>query len=325
LDATTMQEQRQVFLESTTWLLVDIMEDVISSGTGRAARISGMTVAGKTGTNDGYRGVTFAGMTAYYTSAVWIGSDDYASLQSSATAAPLWQAYMSKIHEGLEDQAILDYSARDAGLKRVRVCAVSGMVPTEACEHDEGGLKPVYDWFVAGTEPTEDCNMHIPINICDETGLIATEYCEATTAGSVVMIPQPDPEIPEDEQELHVLLSVDPELLEEYVPWFHNMPLEEFTAELMPESFCNIHNEGWLEEKLERVIAVEQANTVLTWAGNQLTNYSAELSASQKSEINSLINTVQTLVDDPASTSAQISSAASNLQTRTLAIINSLW
>lgn len=97
--------------------MTDILEDAVKYGTGTKAKIDGITVAGKTGTNDNYRGVVFAGYTGYYTSCVWIGHDDYAyALKDGSTggdyAAPLWQAYMSKIHEGLEDKAIIDSDPR---------------------------------------------------------------------------------------------------------------------------------------------------------------------------------------------------------------------
>jgi penicillin-binding protein 1A len=63
---------------------------------------------------------------------VWIGHDDYAyALKDGSTggdyAAPLWQAYMSKIHEGLEDKAIIDSDPADLGLVKATVCSVTGL------------------------------------------------------------------------------------------------------------------------------------------------------------------------------------------------------
>ena len=42
-DAAANQVQRQVFKPSTAWLTVDMLKDVVSSGTGTAAKISGQT------------------------------------------------------------------------------------------------------------------------------------------------------------------------------------------------------------------------------------------------------------------------------------------
>ena len=43
--------RRRVFSESTAWMIVDMLKDAVSGGTGTSAKISGQTVAGKTGTN----------------------------------------------------------------------------------------------------------------------------------------------------------------------------------------------------------------------------------------------------------------------------------
>ena len=55
------------------------------------------------------RGVFFAGFTGYYVGTVWIGSDDYKPLISSATgsayAAKLWKSIMTKLHAGLPNKA----------------------------------------------------------------------------------------------------------------------------------------------------------------------------------------------------------------------------
>ncbi|MBQ7305820.1 MAG: PBP1A family penicillin-binding protein, partial [Clostridia bacterium] len=101
-DGHANQERRRVFSESTAWMIVDMLKDAVSGGTGTSAKIKGQTVAGKTGTNSDQKGVFFSGMTGYYASAIWVGHDNYKALSGSSTgsgaAAPLWQSYMSKIH-----------------------------------------------------------------------------------------------------------------------------------------------------------------------------------------------------------------------------------
>ena len=123
LSAEDIQARRQVFKRATAFLLVDMMEDVVKTGTGTSAKINGMTVAGKTGTNENYTSVYFAGVTPYYSASLWIGHDNYnQKLRTGSTggkyAAPLWQAFMSKIHEGLADKPIIDESPVELGLVR---------------------------------------------------------------------------------------------------------------------------------------------------------------------------------------------------------------
>ena len=57
LDTETIREQRQVFKESTAWLITDMLTEAVEHGTGTSAQISGMTIAGKTGTNQNATGV----------------------------------------------------------------------------------------------------------------------------------------------------------------------------------------------------------------------------------------------------------------------------
>ena len=104
IDVTAVQQKRQVFKQSTAWMLTDVLMGCVrSGGTGTRAVWGDITVAGKTGTNSNNIGVTFAGFTGYYSCAVWIGSDSYKPLTTDATggtyAAPLWAAVMKTVHE----------------------------------------------------------------------------------------------------------------------------------------------------------------------------------------------------------------------------------
>ena len=209
LDARELRETHRVFKTSTAWLMTDILTDAVQSGTGWRAKISGITVAGKTGTNSDYRGVTFAGYTGYYTSALWIGHDDYAHALKSGSeggnsAAPLWQAYMEKIHEGLEDKEIIDENPVDLGLVRVETCTVSGLLATEAC-----GENTVTDWWMAEYVPEEECDHHVAVTLCAGSGKLATPYCptESRTEGVVLLIPSNSQ-----------LATISAELMEEWMP-----------------------------------------------------------------------------------------------------------
>ena len=193
-DGHQHQERRRVFSSSTSWMIVDMLKSVVSSGTGTSAKIKGQTVGGKTGTNSDQKGVFFSGITGYYSSALWIGHDNYKALSSKSTgsgaAAPLWQAYMSKIHSGLANRDILDGSYQDYGLVKVETCAVSGQLATDACRYDAMGYGTVTDYWRDGTQPTQYCQMHTVQNICMDSNMPAGPYCTNVQQRGVVSIPQ---------------------------------------------------------------------------------------------------------------------------------------
>ena len=200
-DAHQRQARRQVFQPSSAWLTVDMMKEAVAKGTGTAAKISGQTVAGKTGTNSEQRGVFFTGMTGWYSAAVWIGHDNYRPLSSKTTggnsAAKLWKSFMEPIHKqkGLDNRDILTGGPSDYGLVQATTCVVSGQLATEACRHDAMGYGVVTDYWPQGSVPTVSCQMHQVMTICDESGMLAGPYCppEHLSQRGVVMLPQGHP------------------------------------------------------------------------------------------------------------------------------------
>lgn len=186
-DAHQQQVRRQVFKPSTAFITVDILKEVVSKGTGRNARISGQTVAGKTGTNSDQKGVFFAGMTGWYSAAVWIGHDNYKALSSRTTggssAAKLWKTFMDRIHQqkGLENRDILQGSADSYGVIKVTTCAVSGQLATDACQHDAMGYGTVTDYYARDAAPAVTCQMHYQKRVCTQSGMLAGPYCPQDT------------------------------------------------------------------------------------------------------------------------------------------------
>ena len=202
IDVTEVQIRRDVFKPSTAYLLVDLLEGCVTSGVGTGARANfgNLTIAGKTGTNEDYVGVTFAGMTPYYAGAVWIGSDHYRPLASDATggtyAAPLWAAIMAQVHvltNCTADREIMGGTPADDNLVPCEVCAVSGMLPTEACRRDANGHTTNTDYYLDGTQPTQYCNMHREVRICSRSYRVATSNCSSTFTAGLIYIPEGHP------------------------------------------------------------------------------------------------------------------------------------
>lgn len=200
IDIGDVQITREAFKESTAWMLVDVLIGCCETGTGTRAKFGGFTVGGKTGTNSDYRGVTFAGFSAYYAAAVWIGSEDYKPLVSGAAggtyAAPLWAAVMSKAHAqaGItEDGSIRTKSAAEVGLVQATTCAVSGMLPTQACLNDVNGYGTNTDYYLFGTEPVKTCNMHRTVKLCTVTMKPASSSCSSRKTYGVIYMPEGHP------------------------------------------------------------------------------------------------------------------------------------
>lgn len=201
IDVNEVQETRRVFKESTAYQLVDCLIGCCSSGgTGTKANFGKLTVAGKTGTNTNSIGVTFAGMTGYYAGAVWIGSDYYKPLDSSATggnaAAPLWASIMEQVHKLTDcttDRPIISGSPADYGLRKATVCGVSGMLPTSACKNDVNGYDLITDYYTEESIPTVYCNMHRAVTLCKRSGMVANGKCKNTAVVGIIYIPEGHP------------------------------------------------------------------------------------------------------------------------------------
>ena len=203
-DSHAQQDRRQVFKPSTAWLTIDMMKGAVAGGTGTRAKINGQTVAGKTGTNSDQRGVFFCGLTGWYSASVWIGHDNYKPLSSKATgssaAAPLWQSFMKKIHDAkqLSNRDILEGNPSQYYLVKATTCLVSGQLATDACLNDVMGHGTVTDYWLEGTVPAVQCQMHRIMTICTQSRMPATEWCPPAYRANkgVVMIPNGHPLYP---------------------------------------------------------------------------------------------------------------------------------
>ena len=169
-------ETHTVLKETTAFLLTDAMKDVLTKGTGSAAKFSNMPTAGKTGTTTKNRDVLFSGFTPYYTCSVWCGFDDNSPQDNALTLNPkkLWKNIMGRIHDGLPQK---DFD-KPEGIVTAKVCRKSGKLAVEGlCDADPRGSMFEMEFFAAGTEPTEYCDHHVSATICTKSGMLANEYC----------------------------------------------------------------------------------------------------------------------------------------------------
>lgn len=99
------QSATVVYKENACRQMTDMLQTVITSGTGRGYSLGNMPCAGKTGTTNDNKDGWFVGYTPYYTTSVWVGYDiprEVAGLGGGTYPGQIWHAFMSWLHEGLE-------------------------------------------------------------------------------------------------------------------------------------------------------------------------------------------------------------------------------
>jgi penicillin-binding protein 1B len=144
-----------------TYIVTNILEDVINHGTGYSVRQRGFLApaAGKTGTShDGW----FAGYTSNLLCVVWVGYDDDRDLGLAGTssAAPIWAEFMKRA-EALPAYQNMQEFAQPPGIVSASVDPESGDLATPKCPN------PQMEIFIAGTEPTQFCPLHGGPSIAD--------------------------------------------------------------------------------------------------------------------------------------------------------------
>ncbi|MEG0856585.1 MAG: transglycosylase domain-containing protein [Terrisporobacter sp.] len=155
-------EENRVVSEDVAYVLTDMLQAVVTEGTGKSASLGDMPVAGKTGTTNDGLDVWFAGYTPYYVGVTYIGDDagrtdaqgNKISRQSvpgtSSTAAGLWSKVMGPIHENLMKDAKF---SKPAGVYFTKINPVDGGTSSYG----------VSAAFVEGTYPSRATSQPSPV------------------------------------------------------------------------------------------------------------------------------------------------------------------
>jgi penicillin-binding protein 1B len=146
--------QRPVLDPRVAYLMVNLMEEVLRSGTGASVRTRGflLPAAGKTGTShDGW----FAGFTTRLIAVVWVGFDDNRELglEGAHSALPIWVEFMKRAAQLREYRNVKEFEPPD-GVVSVEIDPMSGQLATPGCPTRRTEV------FISGTEPLEACKLH---------------------------------------------------------------------------------------------------------------------------------------------------------------------
>jgi len=144
-------EPKRVLDPRVAFLMVDMLEEVMRSGTAAGVRARGfkLPAAGKTGTShDGW----FAGFTSQLLCVVWVGFDDYTELglEGARSALPIWTEFMMQAARYEQYGAAKPFEP-PPGVVRVALDQETGKLAGPYCP---GGVAA---FFIAGTQPSGEC------------------------------------------------------------------------------------------------------------------------------------------------------------------------
>ncbi len=147
-------EKKAALDPRVAYLMTNLMEEVVRSGTGAGVRSRGFRspAAGKTGTShDGW----FAGYTTELLCIVWVGFDDnrQLDLEGAHSAAPIWAEFMKRAEQLREYRNTMAFRAPQ-GIVTIQIDPLSGMPSTPACPQTRGEV------YVTGTQPVGTCPLH---------------------------------------------------------------------------------------------------------------------------------------------------------------------
>jgi len=138
----------QAVSPENAYIITNLLQEVVSDGTGWRARVLGRPLAGKTGTTNEQRDAWYIGYSPYLLTGVYVGFDQprpMGRFETGARAAStIWVDYRKAVED---DYPVEDFS-RPPGIVTARIDADSGLLAPS-------GLQNAYFLpFKAGTEPT---------------------------------------------------------------------------------------------------------------------------------------------------------------------------
>lgn len=235
-------EQTFVVDEPVAYLMQDMMISGCKVGLGKRAAIRpgnvGIPVAGKTGTTSNKNDAWFVGYTPYYVAGLWIGNDIQVSLTNgSSSSADFWKVLMEEIHEGYADKAFKTH--QEIGLVAMNVDNKSGKIPTALSYRDPEGNTIIREYFIPGTQPTEEDDIHVEVTMCSESGKLITPYCPSRTHVTKVLRVRLDPDYDPNAKGYHYAIADD----EFTIPRSYIEESVVSSSGTSDSNFCFIHTE----------------------------------------------------------------------------------
>lgn len=161
----------QVLDERVAWLISDILSDndarVLGFSRNSTLKID-RPAAVKTGTTSNFHDNWTVGYNPSLVVGVWVGNTNHEPMRDITGltgAAPIWHKFTRTVLSGQSEESFV----QPEGLVQTEVCALSGLLPSEACPYRR------LEWFIEGTQPEERDTFYRMVEINAATGFLATE------------------------------------------------------------------------------------------------------------------------------------------------------
>ncbi len=152
--ALEVREPEAVLTPPEAYLMTSLLEGVVTSGTGAAARALGVpgALAGKTGTTNDGRDAWFVGYSPTLLTLVWVGfdSNEPHGLSGAEGALPIWSDFMK---QALELSPTVASFTVPPGITFAEIDPTNGRLANRYCP------AILRETFIAGTEPPP-CQEH---------------------------------------------------------------------------------------------------------------------------------------------------------------------
>ena len=156
--------------DTTCWQLISAMRDVVTSGTGKNARMeTGVYNVGKTGTTSEDYDLWFAGFSPYYSASIWYGCDSNVDNGNVNVHQKMWRDIMDQSAE-MEGHDTETKWEKPDGVTNVTLCTITNQLPGLECPTNS-------DYCAADSIPNSRCGGHEMIEICLESHCVATNTC----------------------------------------------------------------------------------------------------------------------------------------------------
>lgn len=195
---------KRVIKPETAVSMVQMLNKVITSGTGQRAAAVGYAAGGKTGTTQQGCDAWWIGFTPDLSAAVWVGNEDNTPMRGASGGgfcAPVWASFMRRAIDTLGCRGQFPkgsgvvawrqgtYEEEKEEEVTITICEESGGLATPHCPNVKriklAKGKPSPPRCTAHSGPTEEAGSRddgggVPVSICVQSGLRATPYCADT-------------------------------------------------------------------------------------------------------------------------------------------------